>query len=87
MGFYPRCVTWFLSNPIAELKLPDISLQQLSTRALSLEDGAPGMASDARLLHPVLNHPPHVFASVWLVWKRLKGLVVRRAWESILMPN
>lgn len=88
MRFYPRYVTWFLSDPIAELKLPDISPQQLSTQALSLEDRALGMAADARLLHPVLNHPPlHVFASMWLVWKRLKGLVVRRAWESILMPN
>lgn len=87
MRFYPRYVTWFLSDPIAEMKLPDISPQQLSTRALSLKDRALGMAADARLWHPVLNHPLHVFASVWLIWKRLKGLVVRRAWERILMPN
>lgn len=44
------------------------------------------MAADARFLHPVLDHLLHVFASVWLIWKRLKGLVVKRAWESILMP-
>lgn len=49
-------VTWFLSDPIAELKLPDISPQQLSTRALP-GGQAPGVAADARLLHPVLGHP------------------------------
>lgn len=87
MRFYPMYVTWFLSGPTAELKLPDISPQQLSTRALSLEGRAPGVAADARLLHPVLGHPLHAFASVWLVWKRLKGLVVKKAWERILMPN
>ena len=87
MRFYPRYVIWFLSDPIAELKLPDISPQQLSTRALSMEGRAPGMAADARLLHPALDHPLPVFASVWLVWKRLKGLVVKRAWKRILMPN
>lgn len=52
---------------------------------MSLEGRGANGAADPTSLHSVLDSPLHVSISVWLLWKRLKGLLVKKEWQGTII--